>query len=533
MRQCTVVLLVLTCLPLIGQAEGYRLVDLGPGQAYGINERGDVVGVMPITYDTFVCHPDGSRTILTQKSQYVADINDAGSVVGFTPQYTNGGSRAWALGNGLLRYITETGYSRPYKINNRDEVVGEFEEGWYQRAFVWSSTNGLTAIPAPEFATSRACSLNDHGEVVGSITDSETPRMFVWRAASGVEYLPANYGVAYDINNNGQIIAYGSCAAGYGALLYQNGSFQALPRLGYTYFYPVRINNAGVVIGNTSTYIPVVWDPVEGLRRVADLIDPATNPGITLRQVTDINDNGDISAYGWDAMGTYHALLLKGANPDVTPPVISGLLADPAELWPPQNDLRTVTLSYAVTDDRDPAPVARIASVTCNQAVEEGDMVILSDHEVDLRAVRVAGSPKKNGTEGRVYTITVEASDASGNTATASVAVTVPRNPTNPGNGKGKGVTGAAAAVAGNGTISITAQVSGPCNLQATIMNMAGVRIRALAPVSTEETSVTMLWDGRNERGSRAPAGRYLVKVDSFSEDGTRASLIVPLQLQR
>ena len=88
-----------------------------------------------------------------------------------------------------------------------------------------------------------------------------------------------------------------------------------------------------------------------------------------------------------------------------------------------------MTVSAALTDICDAAPTWRIVTVTCNQPVNgagdgntDPDWVIAGDHVVRLRAER-------SGSGGdRVYTITIEAVDASGNTASGSVNVTVPHD---------------------------------------------------------------------------------------------------------
>src|SRR5262249_47669955 len=102
---------------------------------------------------------------------------------------------------------------------------------------------------------------------------------------------------------------------------------------------------------------------------------------------------------------------------DHDPPVISGLSADPAFLWPPNHTMRNVTVSYTATDCGS-TPVCQIVQVASNEPVNgtgDGDTApdwLLGDaHHLQLRAER-AGT----GT-GRIYTITVRCVDASGNAA--------------------------------------------------------------------------------------------------------------------
>lgn len=502
----------------------YTMTDLGPGLGYGINSRGDVVGLNPYTHDTFVIPCGGTATSLGQISLDTADINDAGHVIGSYPDtYWEDASSAWILlGESLLR-LTDPGYSRAWEMNNQDQVVGRFGTGSGLHAFVWSALGGMVDLGTLGGSGSVAYGLNDAGEVVGMAMDAEDmPRMFRWTPNTGMVDLGATMGIAYDLNEVGQIVAFGSTPAGYGTVIYQNGTFQRLPTPNFT---PRRINNAGVVIGTISLTTPMVWDAVHGTRRMNNIIDPATNPGIVVRELCDINDRGDIVGYGIKTSdGTRHIVLLTGDTPDTTPPVISNLTVDPATLWPPRDDLRQVTVFYDVTDDRDPAPTAAIASITCNQTLGDGDAVIVDAHQVTLRATRSA-----RDAAGRIYTITVEARDAAGNAATATATVTVPRMPAP----RGHGVAAASAAATRGGTVAITATVLGDCELQATILNMAGVRISTLAPIQAEAGTATILWNGVSDRGTKVPNGRYLVRLTSHSADGAQASAIASLQLMR
>jgi hypothetical protein len=114
---------------------------------------------------------------------------------------------------------------------------------------------------------------------------------------------------------------------------------------------------------------------------------------------------------------------------DTTPPTIHSVPASPNILWPPNHKMVGVTVTVDANDICDPAPVCQIVAVTSNEPINglgDGDTgpdwQITSDLTVNLRAER-AGV----GT-GRVYTIHIECTDASGNTATATVEATVPHN---------------------------------------------------------------------------------------------------------
>lgn len=112
---------------------------------------------------------------------------------------------------------------------------------------------------------------------------------------------------------------------------------------------------------------------------------------------------------------------------DVTPPTISVALT-PSDLWPPNHKLVDITAEITVTDDQDPSPVVSLVSITCNEPIDPAKDVVgatygTDDRDFSLRAERV-GQRK----EGRVYTVTYSATDAAGNTATASATVAVPHD---------------------------------------------------------------------------------------------------------
>lgn len=114
---------------------------------------------------------------------------------------------------------------------------------------------------------------------------------------------------------------------------------------------------------------------------------------------------------------------------DTTPPVITSLTASPDHLWPANHQMVAVTLTATATDDRDPAPVTKILSVTSNESTDgSGDGHTAVDWEItgnlmlNLRAER-AGT----GT-GRLYTVTVQSTDSEGNSSTATVLIPVGHN---------------------------------------------------------------------------------------------------------
>jgi uncharacterized repeat protein (TIGR01451 family) len=117
---------------------------------------------------------------------------------------------------------------------------------------------------------------------------------------------------------------------------------------------------------------------------------------------------------------------------DSTPPVLV-VDASPDTLWPPDHRMHEIILTFTVTDTCDDNPTIRLLSVTSDEpdnGVGDGNSVSdiqgadlgTADTSIELRAERHGGG------DGRVYTLTYEVEDASGNASSATATVTVPHD---------------------------------------------------------------------------------------------------------
>ena len=113
---------------------------------------------------------------------------------------------------------------------------------------------------------------------------------------------------------------------------------------------------------------------------------------------------------------------------DAVPPTLN-VSVTPNVLWPPNHQYVRVTASVSVFDNFDPSPLLQLLSVTSNEpdnGLGDGDMpndiVIIDDFNFDLRAERSGLG------DGRIYTITYQATDSCGNSSIAYATVTVPRD---------------------------------------------------------------------------------------------------------
>lgn len=126
-----------------------------------------------------------------------------------------------------------------------------------------------------------------------------------------------------------------------------------------------------------------------------------------------------------DANGNTGSATATVTVADASGPSITNASASPTVLWPANGKMINVTVGYTAADNCSAATVS--LSVKSNEA-ESGlfkgdkgnDWKIVNNRQVQLKAER-----DPSGT-GRIYTITITATDAKGNRSTQDVLVTVP-----------------------------------------------------------------------------------------------------------
>ena len=106
---------------------------------------------------------------------------------------------------------------------------------------------------------------------------------------------------------------------------------------------------------------------------------------------------------------------------DTQVPSINNLSTSITEIWPANKKMKDVWIDYT-TMDNCPAAVTTQLAITSNEQINTGDWKIIDNHHIQLKADRLG-----NG-NGRIYTITITATDQSGNKTTKSTAVTVPHD---------------------------------------------------------------------------------------------------------
>src|SRR5262249_56052032 len=109
---------------------------------------------------------------------------------------------------------------------------------------------------------------------------------------------------------------------------------------------------------------------------------------------------------------------------DCEPPVIHRIAASPQVLWPPSDRMEEVTLRVEATDNCHLAG-CKIISVGCSESIPDdgavhtlGPCEITHDLTVNLSSERLCADTA------RIYSITVECRDDSGNASTAVIDIT-------------------------------------------------------------------------------------------------------------
>lgn len=199
--------------------------------------------------------------------------------------------------------------------------------------------------------------------------------------------------------------------------------------------YAVGTGPAGVVAGDFDgdgrldlavanyfgTTISILLGKGDGTFQTAS--DFAVGSGPISLSAADVNGDGKLDLVVANQFSSTISVLLNTTT-DTTPPVILSAVASPNLLWPPYGEMVPVRVTVVAHDNLDPAPKSRIIKVSSNESPGAlPDWIITGDLSLELRAQRTG---KKN--TGRIYTILIQCSDASGNLSTTNVLVTVPHD---------------------------------------------------------------------------------------------------------
>lgn len=114
---------------------------------------------------------------------------------------------------------------------------------------------------------------------------------------------------------------------------------------------------------------------------------------------------------------------LKAA--DSIPPTLS-ISPSVATIWPPNKAMVSVGINLTTSDNSGGIPAVKLVSITCDDSCNSAD-IAEATFGTDDRAFKPRADRTGVG-KGRTYTITYEATDGSGNKATATTTVVVPHD---------------------------------------------------------------------------------------------------------
>ena len=278
------------------------------GDARGLNASGQVTGAVIgleggfLDFEPYRWSPGTGPVVLSGccDTQWGADINDAGTIVGTTQVSQIVGNRGFvATGTSMVTLpILPAGdtefHSGAVAINNAGQIAGYSPSGIDRHAVIWNA-GVVQDLGTLGGSNSQAIDINASGQVIGSsqIAGDAATHFFLWSSATGMQDLnvtvDASITSVVEINDAGQISGTHTTTGGQShAFLYTPLSgLRDLGTLGGTTSAPTGLNDAGQVVGTSTTSGGVahafLWTPTDGMEDITAVT------GIT--DVRRLNDN--------------------------------------------------------------------------------------------------------------------------------------------------------------------------------------------------------------------------------------------------
>ncbi|KQV82487.1 hypothetical protein ASD15_10740 [Massilia sp. Root351] len=321
-----------------------------------------------------------TRLVLPGDGGSPTSINNSGVVAGGYYSYADMGTRAFLWSSGNFTLLPATGVQGEYftEINQHGAAAMVRGELDVSRGHAYRYQDGeLTRLGSLKpYATTRALGLNNNGAIVGdSGLEADTWSTDAARHATHYKdgiltdlgTLGGRNSVAESVNDAGVIVGKSQTAGGGSehAFIYVNGQMTDLGTLGGGYSAAYGINNVGQIVGSSvnangqqnaffyhngamtdlgwlgsNSYARAVnehgqavvgqsggggWLYSGGaMHNLSTLIDPAS--GLTIQDVTDINDLGQIVGSACNSFGECSGVLLTPVpEPETYGMMLAGL----------------------------------------------------------------------------------------------------------------------------------------------------------------------------------------------------------------
>lgn len=319
-QMCATAALLLTA-PAFA-AESYALIDLGLyTAASSINDNGVISGAITVSgsYQAARWSQNAWTTLenlSTPGTGFALQTNSAGTTIGMA----NGQAVTWGADGkqlGTLSTLPGSTWTRPVGINDQGDAIGQSSNG----AVLWHNGQ-VSELTRPDGATDTiAMGINQTGAIAGySIAANGLPQAVIWQnnaatVLSNPDGFPETnddnhaYSRVFGLNNVGAAVGYVSEYFWDMPTLWVNGKAQILPTLGGGQGLAYSVNDAGQVVGysQTNNQYATLWDNGQAF----DLKSLTINgQDWQLSQAYAINKLGQIVGTG-SLNGQTHAFLLN------------------------------------------------------------------------------------------------------------------------------------------------------------------------------------------------------------------------------
>jgi uncharacterized membrane protein len=256
---------------------------LSPGEAYGINDLGQICGYIGTTTENnraIRWEADGSFIVLDNRSSGARSINSRGEVVG--------------------KFVTIGPPPSP-----GGPITGPTASYYPVR---WDPLTGPQTLPgSPGNSQGEAESINDHGEIVGQIAFGARTHAALWDSQGVLTDLGAlssnDFAFAYGNNNVGQVVG---SSSNFPFIWTKDSGMRPLEKLSDVLSSAaLSINDQGLAVGYDAT----LWDATGRAHNLNTLLD-STGAGWTLKIAQAIGNGGHIVATGVSPQGAIRAVLL-------------------------------------------------------------------------------------------------------------------------------------------------------------------------------------------------------------------------------